>query len=59
MFYLVIVVTNKQTNRQTNAGDSIIPRESFRGDNKYGLRSVSDSIRMFLKLTIRISKLDA
>ena len=28
-FYLVIVVTN----RQTNAGDSIIPRESFRGDN--------------------------
>jgi len=32
-FYLVIVVTNKQTNRQTNAGDSIIPRESFRGDN--------------------------
>ena len=33
-FYLVIVVTNKQTNRQTNAGDYIIPRESFRGDNK-------------------------
>ena len=34
-FYLVIVVTNKQTetNRQTNAGDCIIPRESFRGDN--------------------------
>jgi len=31
-FYLVIVVTNKQTDRQTNAGDSIIPR--FRGDNK-------------------------
>ena len=30
-FYLVIVVTNKQTDRQTNAGDSIIPR--FRGDN--------------------------
>jgi len=27
------VVTNKQTDRQTNAGDSIIPRESFRGDN--------------------------
>ena len=36
-FYLVIVVTNRQTNRQpdrqTYAGDSIIPRESFRGDN--------------------------
>ena len=32
-FYVVIVVTNKQTNRQTNAGDYIIPRESFRGDN--------------------------
>ena len=38
-FYLVIVVTNKQTDRQTdrqtdNAGDYIITRESFRGDNK-------------------------
>ena len=32
-FYLVIVVTNRQTCRQTNAGDYIIPRESFRGDN--------------------------
>ena len=32
-FYLFIVVTNKQTNRQTYAGDSIIPRESLRGDN--------------------------
>jgi len=35
-FHLVIVVTNKhterQTDRQTNAGDYIIPRESFRGD---------------------------
>ena len=31
-FYLVIVVTDKQTDRQTNAGDSIIPR--FRGDKK-------------------------
>jgi len=30
-FYLVIVVTNKQTDRQTNAGNNIIPR--FRGDN--------------------------
>ena len=32
-FYLVIVVTDKRTNRQTYAGDSIIPRKSFRGDN--------------------------
>jgi len=38
-FYLVIVVTDKQTNRQTDrqpyAGDYIIPRESFRGDNNF------------------------
>jgi len=33
-FYLVIVVTNRQTDRQTYAGDYIVPRESFRGDNK-------------------------
>jgi len=38
-FYLVIVVTDKQTNKQTDrqtyAGDSIIPaKRSFRGDNK-------------------------
>jgi len=32
-FYLVIVVTNKQTDRQTKAGKNIIPR--FRGDNKH------------------------
>ena len=32
-FYLVIVVTNRQTDRQTYADDSIIPRESFCGDN--------------------------
>jgi len=36
--YSVIVVTNRQTDRQTdrqtNTGDYIIPRESFRGDNK-------------------------
>ena len=31
-FYLVIVVTNRQTDRQTNAGKNIIPR--FRGDKK-------------------------
>jgi len=31
--YLVIVVTDKQTDRQTYAGVSIIPRESFCGDN--------------------------
>ena len=30
-FYLVIVVTNRQTDRQTNAGKNIIPR--FRRDN--------------------------
>ena len=34
-FYLVIVVTDKQTDKQTYAGDSIIPRESFRGDNNH------------------------
>ena len=34
-FFLVIVVTNKQTDRQTNAGDYIIPCESFRGDNYF------------------------
>ena len=32
-FYLVIVVTNRQTNRQTNAGKNIIPR--FSGDINY------------------------
>jgi len=32
-FYLVIVVTDRQTDRQTYAGDSIIPRESFCVDN--------------------------
>ena len=42
-FYLVIVVTNrqtdsKQTDRQTYAGDYIIPRESFRGDNNVRVR---------------------
>jgi len=35
--YLDIMVTNKRTyrhtDRQTNAGDYIIPRKSFRGDN--------------------------
>ena len=44
-FYLVIVVTDKQTDRQTYAGDSIIPRESFRADNKptFGCASRSPS----------------
>ena len=42
-FYLVIVVTDRQTagqtNRQTYAGDSIIPaKRSFRGDNDYSPR---------------------
>ena len=32
-FYLVIVVTNRQTDRQTNTDDSIIP--GFCGDNYY------------------------
>ena len=32
-FYLIIVVTDRQTDRQTYACDYIIPRESFRGDN--------------------------
>jgi len=32
-FYLVIMVTNKQTDKQTNASDYIIPRESFCRDN--------------------------
>ena len=35
-FYLVIVVTN----RQTNDGDYIIPRESFCGDNKNNKRTL-------------------
>jgi len=30
------MVTNRQTDKQTNAGDYIIPRESFRGDNNNG-----------------------
>jgi len=33
-FYLVIMVTDKQTDRQTYACDYIIPGESFRRDNK-------------------------
>ena len=35
-FYLVIVVTDRQTDRQTNAGKNIIPR--FRGDNNTNKR---------------------
>ena len=37
-FYLVIVVTDKHTDRQMYADDSIIPRESFRGDNENIIR---------------------
>jgi len=37
-FYLVTVVTNKQTDRQTNAGKNIIPR--FRGDDNVGMITV-------------------
>jgi len=42
-FYLVIVVTN----RQTNAGDYIIPRESFRRDKNSTIRPfiVLDNVR--------------
>ena len=36
-FYLVIVVTDRQTDRQTNAGDYIIPHESFHVDKKHCL----------------------
>ena len=43
-FYLVIVVTNKQTDRQTSAGDYIIPSESFRGDNKLSQRGRLDDM---------------
>jgi len=35
-FYLVIMVTNRQTDKQTNAGEYIIPGVSFRGDNNNG-----------------------
>ena len=49
-FYLVIVVTNRQTDRQTNAGDSIIPRESFRGD----IISISDKVMRSLTIQIII-----
>ena len=45
MFYLVIVVTDRQTNRQTYAGDSIIPRESFRGDNDLSLNTYYSSYK--------------
>ena len=45
-FYLVIVVTNKQTDRQTNAGDYIIPRESFRGDNNIFVNYVTDKTQL-------------
>ena len=47
-FYLVIVVTDKQTDRQTYAGDSIIPRESFRGDDNGMERSVIPVISLAL-----------
>ena len=43
-FYLVIVVTNKQRDRQTNAGKNIIPR--FRGDNKQHYLFPSASVSM-------------
>ena len=45
--YLVIVVTKKQTNRQTNSGDYIIPRESFRGDNDHDSVNVYGVVLIF------------
>jgi len=39
------VVTNKQTDRQTNAGDYIIPRESFRGDNNFDKAVIDRRLR--------------
>ena len=47
-FYLVIVVTNRQTDRQTNAGDYIIHRESFRGDNKLPVKTARVCCDMLL-----------
>ena len=51
-FYLVIVVTNKQTDRQTNAGKNIIPR--FRGDNKQPsrIKARPTTLQYLLTLTI-------
>ena len=62
-FYLVIVVTNKetdkQTDRQTNAGDYIIPRESFRGDSNKSLQNLqreeASPPAAILRITLRIS----
>ena len=56
-FYLVIVVTNRQPDRQTYAGDSIIPRESFRRDKyklKYDYHPSTTSIFTELKVSLRI-----
>ena len=47
-FYLVIVVTNKRTDRQTYAGDYIIPRKSFRGDNNYIKRHFVSLLLVFM-----------
>jgi len=56
-FYLVIVVTNRQTDRQTNAGDYIIPRESFRGDNQDVARVAETTLligRRWIMMTFRM-----
>jgi len=54
-FYLLIVVTNKQTDRQTHrqtkAGKNIIRRESFLGDNK-----VTHCVRKCVKLIAHVCK---
>jgi len=46
---------NKQTDRQTYAGDYIIPRESFRGDNKKSTRNVF----FFTHAQIRNGRIDS
>ena len=49
-FYLVIVVTN----RQTNACDYIIPRESFHGDNHFIV--LCCSVSAFSALTLLVGR---
>jgi len=51
-FYLVIVVTNRQTDRQTNAGKNIIPH--FRRD-KYFSISLLEFLYTFYSLYFKFS----
>jgi len=46
------VVTDRQTDRQTYAGDSINPRESFRGDNNYRPITICPVISKLFKYCI-------